>query len=226
VVASSFSGNNFDRQNEHNFFVTRALVEKQRLPQDKAISGYHFSSLVSAQSQKIISLYPSTMLRSYNFLMVSIVLMTVAWRWASTAVDDQGSIRSTSYNYLRLPDGQCNNCSTYKCTNHKANLGGAEWCIMRFSEAIRHCNGDPNCGGYTMTTADWFHTKYNDTADQSVHLFKATEKPIVCPSSDWSSYEKQNETRRSPITYGRSTCDTRFVRGNHSNIKNTFLFVA
>ncbi len=113
------------------------------------------------------------------------------------------------FNYLRLPDGQCNNCSTYKCTNHKGNLGGSEWCIMLFDDAIDHCDSDPNCGGYTMTTAEWFHSKYDKNGQVAVHLTKLGEKSIDCPVSEWSSYEKQKFLRHTPIIYGRSTCEKR-----------------
>ena len=112
------------------------------------------------------------------------------------------------FNYLRLLEGECYNCSTYKCTNHKANLGGADWCIMLFPDALAHCDSDPECGGYTMTTADWFHEKYDKNGQVAVHLTKAGQKTMPCPSpAEWSSYEKQDTTRTTPITYGKSTCE-------------------
>lgn len=113
------------------------------------------------------------------------------------------------FNYLRLPEGKCSNCSSYKCTNHKANMGGSEWCIMLFSDAITHCDSDPNCGGYSMSTAEWFHEKYDKNQQVAVHLSKAGQEPIDCPLSEWSSYVKQKTTRTTPIVYGVSTCDTR-----------------
>jgi len=119
------------------------------------------------------------------------------------------------FNYLRLPDGECQNCSTYKCTNHKANLGGSEWCIMLFPDALAHCDSDINCGGYTMTTAEWFHKKYDKNGQIAVHLNKANQKPIACPLSEWSSYEKQKAIRSTPVIYGRSTCENRL--GNEIN---------
>ena len=115
------------------------------------------------------------------------------------------------FNYLRLPDGECHNCSTYKCTNLKANLGGSEWCIMLFSAAIAHCDSDPSCGGYTMTTGDWFHKKHDKNGQTAVHLYKAGEKSTPCPLSEWSSYDKQKDTRSTPIVYGKSTCEPRSV---------------
>lgn len=116
-------------------------------------------------------------------------------------------------NYLRLPDGECYNCSSYKCTNHTANMGGSEWCIMLFSDAVAHCDSDPNCGGYTMTNSEWFHKKYDKNGQVAVHLCTAGEKPIACPTNEqWSSYEKQSAHRQTPITYGRSTCETRSVK--------------
>ncbi|CAF3365390.1 unnamed protein product [Rotaria socialis] len=111
------------------------------------------------------------------------------------------------FNYLRLRDGECYNCSTYKCTDHKSNMGGSEWCIMLFSDALAHCNSDSNCGGYTMTTAEWFHKKYDKNGQVAVHLSKHGEKSIPCLLTEWSSYEKQNQTRRSPVLYGKSTCE-------------------
>jgi len=110
------------------------------------------------------------------------------------------------FNYLRLPDGECYNCSTYKCTNNKANMGGSDWCIMLFPAALAHCDSDPNCGGYTMTTAEWFHTKHDKNGQVAVHLTKVGEKYINCSYSEWSSYEKQNAIRDTPVIYGRSTC--------------------
>ncbi|CAF0951906.1 unnamed protein product [Adineta steineri] len=109
-------------------------------------------------------------------------------------------------NYIRLLDGQCHNCSTYKCTNHKSNLGGSEWCIMLFPDALAHCDSDPNCGGYTMTTATWFHKKHDKNGQVAVHLTKIGEKPFNCSFSEWSSYEKQNTIRDTPVIYGRTTC--------------------
>lgn len=118
------------------------------------------------------------------------------------------------FNYLRLVEGECYNCSTYKCTDHKANMGGSEWCIMLFPDAIAHCNSDSECGGYTMTTAEWFHEKYDKDGQVAVHLTKAGQKTMPCPSpAEWSSYEKQKTTRSTPITYGRSTCEARY--NNH-----------
>ncbi|CAF3705823.1 unnamed protein product [Rotaria sp. Silwood1] len=115
------------------------------------------------------------------------------------------------FNYLRLPDGECHNCSTYKCTNHNSNMGGSEWCIMLFSDALAHCDSDPNCGGYTMTTAEWFHTKYDKNRQVAVHLAKSGQKSIACPLSEWSSYEKQNTIRDVPVIYGKSTCGNESV---------------
>ena len=117
-------------------------------------------------------------------------------------------------NYLRLPEGQCYNASTYKCTNHKANMGGSDWCIMLFSDALTHCDSDPNCGGYTMTTAEWFHTKYDKKGEVAVHLTGANQKSIPCPLAEWSSYEKQKASRHTPVTYGRSTCENKLVNTN------------
>jgi hypothetical protein len=117
------------------------------------------------------------------------------------------------FNYLRLPEGECQNCSTYKCTNHKSNLGGSEWCIMYFSDALDHCNSDPNCGGYTMTTGEWFHTKYDKKGKVAVHLYKVGQKTIPCPA-EWSSYAKQKDVVDAPIVYGRSTCGNKFVELN------------
>ena len=114
-------------------------------------------------------------------------------------------------NYVRLFDGQCHNCSTYKCTTHKANMGGAEWCIMLFPDALAHCDSDPNCGGYTMTTADWFHKQYDKNGQVAVHLTKAGEKPFNCSFSEWSSYEKLTTIRDTPVTYGKTTCPERSV---------------
>lgn len=90
-------------------------------------------------------------------------------------------------------------------------MGGSEWCIMLFSDAIAHCDADPNCGGYTMSTAEWFHKKYDKNQQVAVHLTKAgqEQQPIECPVSDWSSYEKQKATRSTPVIYGRSTCEDR-----------------
>ena len=87
-------------------------------------------------------------------------------------------------------------------------MGGSEWCIMLFPDAVAHCDSDPNCGGYTMTTADWFHEKYDKNGQTAVHLTKAGQKPMPCPvPAEWSSYEKQTAARNSPIIYGRSTCE-------------------
>jgi hypothetical protein len=166
----------------------------------------------------------------YNMLLISVVLMGILFCWATTSVDEQSSDEKKNvsmmginkdenvqysdkrdgkyFNYLRLPDGECHNCSTYKCTNHKANLGGSEWCIMLFPDALAHCDSDINCGGYTMTTAEWFHTKYDKNGQVAVHLNKIGPKPISCPLSEWSSYEKQKSIRSTPVIYGRSTCET------------------
>ncbi|CAF2994226.1 unnamed protein product [Rotaria socialis] len=75
------------------------------------------------------------------------------------------------------------------------------------SDALAHCNSDSNCGGYTMTTAEWFHKKYDKNGQVAVHLSKHGEKSIPCLLTEWSSYEKQNQTRRSPVLYGKSTCE-------------------
>ncbi|CAF1229041.1 unnamed protein product [Rotaria sordida] len=159
------------------------------------------------------------MISKCNLLLVSIVLVAILCCWATTSVDETRNIsmmtddkddhvkRNGKYlNYLRLPDGQCHNCSTYKCTNHKSNMGGSEWCIMLFPDALAHCDTDPNCGGYTMTTAEWFHKKYDKNGQVAVHLAKSGQKPISCLLSEWSSYEKQNVIRDTPVTYGITTC--------------------
>jgi len=160
-----------------------------------------------------------------KMLIVSIVLMAGVWCWATSvgeqSIDNKNKVplmtsnnekreekREGKYrNYLRLPEGECYNCSTYKCTNHTANMGGSDWCIMLFPAALAHCDSDPNCGGYTMTTAQWFRTKYDKNGQLAVHLTRAGDKPMVCPLAEWSSYEKQNSIRNSPVSYGRSTCD-------------------
>nr|ACD54647.1 unknown [Adineta vaga] len=127
-------------------------------------------------------------------------------------------------NYARLLDGQCFNCSTYKCTNHKANMGGSEWCIMLFQDALNHCDSDPNCGGYTMTTARWFHEQYDKKGQVAVHLTKAGEKPFNCSFTEWSSYEKQNSIRDTPVVYGKTTCPKTsnfdYVFDSNSNTNN------
>lgn len=89
-------------------------------------------------------------------------------------------------------------------------MGGSDWCIMLFPDAIAHCNSDPECGGYTMTTADWFHEQYDKDGHVAVHLTKAGQEPMPCPSpAEWSSYEKQKTIRNTPIVYGRTTCEDR-----------------
>lgn len=82
---------------------------------------------------------------------------------------------------------------------------------MLFPDAIAHCNSDVNCGGYTMSTAEWFHEKYDKNGQIAVHLTKANEQIIPCPVAEWSSYEKQKSVRTSPLLYGRSTCENRLV---------------
>jgi len=171
-------------------------------------------------------------------LAVSIVIMSVLCCWATVNDDEQSTdnkknismltdnkLNGKYLNYLRLPDGECRNCSTYKCTNHKANMGGSEWCIMLFSDAISHCDSDPNCGGYTMTTAEWFHKKYDKNGQIAVHLNKADGKPIACLLSEWSSYDKQQSLRNTPIIYGRSTCDNSQLTGDKSHNFN-YIFVS
>lgn len=165
---------------------------------------------------------------THTKFLVSVVLMNIVYCSATTTVvelsgdNKRNDSLMTGYmgnsikpseqkegkhlNYLRLLDGQCHNCSTYKCTSHKANMGGSEWCIMLFSDALAHCDSDPNCGGYTMTTADWFHKQYDKNGQVAVHLTKLGEKPFNCSLSEWSSYEKQNTVRDTPVVYGRSTC--------------------
>ena len=64
-----------------------------------------------------------------------------------------------------------------------------------FSDALDHCNSDPNCGGYTMTTGEWFHTKYDKKGKVAVHLYKVGQKTIPCPP-EWSSYAKQKDVFR------------------------------
>jgi hypothetical protein len=88
-------------------------------------------------------------------------------------------------------------------------MGGADWCIMLFPAALAHCDADPNCGGYTMTTAEWFHKEHDKSGQVAVHLTKAGEKLIACPVGEWSSYEKQTAVRDTPVIYGRSTCGNR-----------------
>jgi hypothetical protein len=88
-------------------------------------------------------------------------------------------------------------------------MGGADWCIMLFPAALAHCDADPNCGGYTMTTAEWFHKEHDKSGQVAVHLTKAGEKLIPCPVGEWSSYEKQTAVRDTPVIYGRSTCGNR-----------------
>jgi len=90
-------------------------------------------------------------------------------------------------------------------------MGGSDWCIMLFPAALAHCDADPNCGGYTMTTEAWFHTKYDKNGQVAVHLTKAGQKPMNCSLTQWSSYEKQNTIRDTPVIYGRSTCENRSV---------------
>lgn len=145
---------------------------------------------------------------------LSIVSMVILCCLATKDIAEQSSKNDISnekyFNYLRLPDGLCHNCSTYKCTNHTSNLGGSEWCIMLFEDAIDHCNSDKNCGGYTMTTAEWFHKKYDKNGQVAVHLNNNDKISINCSFSEWSSYEKQEDTRSTPITYGKTTCENRF----------------
>jgi len=131
------------------------------------------------------------------------------------------------FNYLRLPDGECHNCSTYKCTNQKTNMGGSEWCIMLFPDALTHCDADPNCGGYTMTTAEWFHKKYDKNGHIAVHLAKVGQKSVPCLLSEWSSYDKQKAIRESPVTYGRSTCDNSGTENTCDKSQNfNYVFVS
>jgi len=144
-------------------------------------------------------------------MLISVVLIGIVCFFSTTIAVEQSTDNKINsegkyLNYLRLKDGECHNCSTYKCTNSKENMGGSEWCIMLFPAALAHCDADPNCGGYTMTTAEWFHTKYDKNGQVAVHLAKAGQKPINCSYSEWSSYEKQNSIRDTPVIYGRSTC--------------------
>ncbi|CAF1223299.1 unnamed protein product [Adineta ricciae] len=164
-----------------------------------------------------------------NILLASAILVSIICSWATVHVvglspnkkDDSTNNQSTTtsinfsnkhdgkyLNYVRLLDGQCFNCSTYKCTTHKANMGGSEWCIMLFPDALAHCDSDADCGGYTMTTARWFHEQYDKNGQVAVHLTKAGEKTFNCSFTEWSSYEKQNTIRDTPVVYGKTTCPT------------------
>jgi len=175
------------------------------------------------------------MISKHNMLLVCVVLTVIFCCWATASVNDQSASneKNTSMNrnnkdddtkrggkylnYLRLADGECNNCSTYKCTTHKANMGGSEWCIMLFPDALAHCDSDPNCGGYTMTTAKWFHTKYDKNGQVAVHLTKVGEKPFNCSFSEWSSYDKQKTVRTTPVIYGKTTCENRCDKSQNFN---------
>lgn len=104
-------------------------------------------------------------------------------------------------------------------------MGGSEWCIMLFPDALAHCDSDPNCGGYTMTTAQWFHKQYDKNGQVAVHLTKVGEKPFNCSFTEWSSYEKQNTIRDTPIIYGKTTCPNtnnfQYVFDSNSNTNSS-----
>jgi len=171
------------------------------------------------------------MIHKQHILLVIVILTAIFCCWETTSIDEQtSSIHDKDegvklldkrdgkhLNYLRLADGECHNCSTYKCTSHKANMGGSEWCIMLFPDALSHCDSDSNCGGYTMTTAKWFHTKYDKNGQVAVHLTKVGEKPFNCSFSEWSSYEKQKSIRHTPVVYGRTTCENRCDKTSNFN---------
>lgn len=113
------------------------------------------------------------------------------------------------YDYIRLPEGKCFDGSTYKCTDKPTNLGGSEWCIMLFPDAITHCDSDPSCAGYAINTAQSFRSKYDRNGKRAVHLVKVGEKTVPCSSTEWSGYEKQKSIRTTPVEFGTSTCDER-----------------
>ncbi|CAF1314856.1 unnamed protein product [Adineta steineri] len=179
---------------------------------------------------------------THNMLLALVFLTSIICCWATTTVveisndNKRNDSITTNYmanyklsdkserkylNYVRLLDGQCHNCSTYKCTDNKLNMGGSEWCIMLFPDALAHCDSDPNCGGYTMTTAGWFHKQYDKNGQVAVHLTKVGEKPFNCSFSEWSSYEKQNIARDSPVIYGRTTCPN----SDHTDKLNNFNYI-
>jgi len=115
----------------------------------------------------------------------------------------------THHDYIRLPEGKCFDGSTYKCTEKPTNLGGSEWCIMLFPDAIAHCDTDPSCAGYAINTAQSFRSKYDRNGKRAVHLVKIGEKTVPCSSTEWSGYEKQKTIRTIPVEFGTSTCDER-----------------
>ena len=76
---------------------------------------------------------------------------------------------------------------TYLCQNNKNNLY-PDGCILSIIDAIEHCNNDPTCGGFDITSNGAWQAMNSRQGVPAVQLFERYGS--VRANGEWNSFHK------------------------------------
>ncbi|CAF4364035.1 unnamed protein product, partial [Rotaria magnacalcarata] len=93
---------------------------------------------------------------------------------------------ATVSNYVAGGKGMIHT-GTYHCNNNSKNIVPG-YCILTLADALIHCNSDPTCGGYGVTTNAGWHAAYDRNGQSAVQLFLLNSPRI--PNREWNSFNK------------------------------------
>lgn len=109
------------------------------------------------------------------------------------------TIRDSAFSYLeherckqhpyKLEGTSTTHSDPYTCDDNPNNRARG-YCILSFPDALKHCNQDPNCGGYGITTNQGWHQSFDRDESPAVELFPIGSQPIY--NFEWIAFIKDD----------------------------------
>jgi hypothetical protein len=103
-----------------------------------------------------------------------------------TAVLGSQCANCKQYNYELQGKGLIHD-HAYTCNDNPKNIA-AGYCILSFNDAVQHCDRDPECGGFDITTNVNYRNLFERNGLPSVQLFR--KGSATSANVEWSSYLK------------------------------------
>ncbi|CAF3825740.1 unnamed protein product, partial [Rotaria magnacalcarata] len=103
---------------------------------------------------------------------------------------------TTVSNYVAAGNGVIHT-GTYDCNRNSKNIVPG-YCVLTLADAVKHCNSDPNCGGYEVTTNAGWHAAYDRNGQSVVQLFLVNSP--TTPNHEWNCFNKRTKAKPATVS--------------------------